>query len=219
MTDLFEAIEAGDEDRARELAAARPELREERDGGGLLPALRALYVGRAALARELLPPDDRLDAAAAATFDRTERLGELLDEDPARVDALSPDGFSPLHLACFGRAAGARRLLIERGADLETLSQADFARVRPIGTAAFTGDADAVRDLLDAGADPNGTGEGGATALHTAAANGDLELVALLLERGAEPARALDDGRIPEQLAREAGHTEAADALATAGAP
>jgi ankyrin repeat protein len=57
------------------------------------------------------------------------------------------------------------------------------------------------RLLLDAGADPNGRGEGGFTALHSAAQNGDDELVALLQERGADPGLATDDGRTPADLA------------------
>ena len=48
--------------------------------------------------------------------------------------------------------------------------------------------------LLDSGADPNGRGEGGLTALHSAAQNEDEELARLLLDRGANPSLAADDG-------------------------
>jgi ankyrin repeat protein len=84
----------------------------------------------------------------------------------------------------FGRAETVR-LLVERGASLERLSEASFARVRPLGTAAFARQLEAARVLLEAGADPNGAGAGGFVPLETAEANGDEELVRLLLEHGA----------------------------------
>jgi len=43
-------------------------------------------------------------------------LTELLAEDPELVDAMSGDGFTPLHLAAFFGQADAVRLLLARGA-------------------------------------------------------------------------------------------------------
>ena len=57
--------------------------------------------------------------------------------------------------------------------------------MRPLGTAAFSGDVDSARVLLEAGADPNGRGAGGGTPLETAQANGNDELQALLTAFGA----------------------------------
>jgi ankyrin repeat protein len=74
---------------------------------------------------------------------------------------------------------------VEHGAPLETVSRASIAQVRPLGTAAFSGDAEAARVLLEAGADPNGAGGGGGTPLQTARENGNEELVGLLEEFGA----------------------------------
>ena len=160
-------------------------------------AMRALYEGDETRARGLLRPDGELSVFEAAAFGRLERLGELLDEDPERVQAFSDDGFTALHLAIFGGEEGAVRLLLERGADPNVLSRADIAKVPPLGTAAFAGSTPIARLLLDSGADPNVRGEGGFTPLHAAAQNGDEELARLLLERGADPAAATDDGRRP----------------------
>jgi len=88
-------------------------------------------------------------------------------------------------------------LLIERGADLEAVSTASFARVRPLGTAAFVRSVPLATLLLDAGADVNGRGEGGFTALHTAASNENAALAQLLLDRGADPSLPTDEGRRP----------------------
>ena len=177
-------------------------------------ALQALYGGDREQAELLLGPDGELNVFDAAAFGRRERLAELLSEQPELVNAFSSDGFTPLHLACFAGGAEAARLLVERGADLEALSEASFVKVRPLGTAAFARDRECAGVLLELGADPNGRGEGGFTPLHTAAQNGDLDFVRLLLRHGADTTVVADDGRIPAALARDAGHEDVAELLA-----
>jgi uncharacterized protein YndB with AHSA1/START domain len=148
------------------------------------PVREALYRGDRGAA-ETAAAAAELDVFDAAALGRRDRLGELLDGDPGLVDALSDDGFTPLHLAAFSGGAETVRLLVERGAPLEKLSTASFAQVRPLGTAVFARQREAVEALLAAGADPNGAGEGGFVPLQTAEANGDDELAGLLREHGA----------------------------------
>jgi ankyrin repeat protein len=143
-----------------------------------------MYEGDKERAARALPTDEELSAAEAAAFGRVDRLRALLDADPERVNEPSPDGFTPLHLALFGGSEAAVRLLIERGADLEAVSTASFAQVRPLGTAVFVRSAPLATILLDAGADPNGESEGGSTPLDAAVQNGDQELIDLLTARG-----------------------------------
>jgi ankyrin repeat protein len=57
--------------------------------------------------------------------------------------------------------------------------------VRPLGTAAFAGQVEAARILLEAGADPNGEDAGENRPLLTAEANGNEELARVLREHGA----------------------------------
>jgi ankyrin repeat protein len=158
-------------------------------------ALEALYAGEAERARELLPPDDELTVFEAAAFGRLNALRRILDDDPADVNAFSGDGFTALHLAVFGGQEEAARLLLERGANPNVVSTNEAVRVAPLGTAAFVRSVPLARLLLDSGADVNGRGEGGFTALHSAAQNGDEELARLLLERGADPSLATEDGK------------------------
>ncbi|HSC48642.1 MAG TPA: ankyrin repeat domain-containing protein [Gaiellaceae bacterium] len=163
-------------------------------------ALQALYVGDEERGRALLPPDEDVSVFEAAAFGRTDRLRELLRDDPSRATAFSDDGFTALHLAVFGRQEEAARVLLDAGADPNVLATSELARVPPLGTAAFVRSVPLARLLLDRGADPNGRGEGGFTALHTAAQNADEALEELLVRRGADPSAATDDGRTPADL-------------------
>src|SRR5438045_125953 len=69
--------------------------------GELSPAMQALYEGDHDRAEELLPPDDELTVFEAAAFGRVQALRAILDADPTQANALSPDGFTRIHLACF----------------------------------------------------------------------------------------------------------------------
>lgn len=200
MTALTDAIAAGDDQQAQRLAVDEPALLEARDEEGHLPAMRALYSRSRELAERLLPADEVLNVHEAAAFGRVGRLAALLAAQPELVGSFSPDGFTPLHLACFSGGAETVRLLVGHGADLEALARSSFAPVRPLGTAAFSRDHMSAKVLLEAGADPNGRGEGGFTPLHSAAQNGDTRLVELLVEHGADPNAAADDGRTPSEL-------------------
>ena len=164
-------------------------------------ALQALYEGDVEKAKELLRPDDELSIFEAAAFGRTERLANILAEDASQAAAFSDDGFTALHLAVFAEQAGAARLLIEHGADVNVRSTGPIARVPPLGTAAFVGSTPLARLLLDAGADVDGRGEGGFTALHAAVQSGNEELVRLLLERGADASLSAADGTRAADLA------------------
>jgi ankyrin repeat protein len=151
-------------------------------------AMQALYDGDRARAERLLPGDEKLDVFHAAAFARTERLRQILAEDPEATRAWSPDGFTALHLAAFSDAEDAARLLVGAGADLEARSRHEtITGVRPLNTCAFARAHRVARVLLEAGADPNGEGERGITPVMAAHAQGDDELARLLVEHGASP--------------------------------
>jgi uncharacterized protein len=204
----YTELKPGYDRQAQELGWAGPQA--------VSPVRDALYRGDRAAA-EALAEGAELDVFDAAALGDTERLDALLAAQPQLAGALSDDGFTPLHLACFSGGAEATRLLVERGAPLERLAESSFARVRPLGTAAFSRDHASAQALLEAGAEPNGTATGGFTPLHSAALNGDAAFVRLLLDHGADRDAVTVDGHTAEQMAREAGHDEVAEMLA--GAP
>ncbi len=82
--------------------------------------------------------------------------------------------------------------------------------------AAERGQHDAVRVMLDLGADPGAADEGGRTALHAAAAEGQLTVIELLLAAGVDASAQDGEGRSALDLAETAGFDDAAQALKAA---
>jgi uncharacterized protein len=154
--------------------------------------LQALYRGEDEEVEKLLAVDPDLDVFEAAAFGRTDRLRELLDEDPSRANAFGEDGFHPLGLACFFANVEAARLLLDRGADVNTLSKNEHVQTAAIHAAAAAQGQDEttryelVKLALEHGADPNLPQGGGFRAIDAARQNGDARVEQLLLEHGAK---------------------------------
>jgi ankyrin repeat protein len=154
--------------------------------------LEALYRGDRETVDELLATDPTLDVFEAAALGRSDRLGELLDEDPSRANLFGDDGFHPLGLACFFGHLDAARLLLDRGANVNALSTNEHVQTAAIHAAAAAAGDEATRYelvklALEHGADPNLPQGGGFRAIDAARQNGDTRVEALLLEHGAAP--------------------------------
>jgi uncharacterized protein len=150
--------------------------------------LQAIYRGDRARADELLAGKPELDVFEASAVGRTDRLHELLDQDPSLANAWAEDGFQPLGLASFFGHVDAARLLVERGADVNSASRNDF-RVAPLHSAVAEKDPglryELAALLLEHGADPNARQQDDFTPLMAADQQGDERLHALLVEHGA----------------------------------
>jgi len=72
----------------------------------------------------------------------------------------------------------------------------------PLHVAAVQGDMEAVRLLIDAGADLNSQGEHGYTPLHEAVEQGHFEVADLLIKSGSDPKKSNVDGETPFDIAR-----------------
>lgn len=147
-----------------------------------------MYRGDQARAEELLASNPELDVFEAAAVGRTERLRELLDEDPSLANAWAKDGFQPLGLASFFGHTDAVRLLLERGAEVNSPSRNEM-KVMPLHSAAATPEPSAryeiAKLLLERGADPNARQQDDFTPLMAADQHGDERLGELLTEYGA----------------------------------
>jgi uncharacterized protein len=149
--------------------------------------LQAIYRGDRDEAERLAAEKD-LDVFEASALGRTERLRELLDADPALANAWADDGFQPLGLASFFGNADAARLLVERGAEVNSASR-NAMKVMPLHSAAAAQDPvvrhEIAQLLLEAGADPNARQQDEYTPLMAADQHGDARLRDLLVEHGA----------------------------------
>ncbi len=158
-----------------------------------------------------------------------ERVQQLIDSDPALAQTPNADGLTPVLWALYTNHAEIAQALLTRipeallsiheaaatGADVNSPARNSLA-VAPLHSALAGPQPDLARRLLAAGADANARQSGHAVPLHTTAYVGLLELTSLLLQHGADPTVANDQGRTPEAVARERGHTEVADVLASA---
>ena len=162
--------------------------------------MQAVYYRRNELLSILLATDPPLDLFEAAALGKPELMARLVDEDPAEMAACSPDGFTPLHLACFFGHFHCAQLLIRRAADVNAVADNPMA-VAPIHSAAAGRHLDIVKLLLNNEACVNARQRGGWTALHAAAMNGDQAMVDALLEAGADAGLESDDGKTASDMA------------------
>jgi ankyrin repeat protein len=142
----------------------------------------------------LIAENPELTIFEAAAAGRTERVRELLHEDPSLANAFGEDGFHPLGLACFFGHVETARVLLEHGADVDALSRNDRIQTAAIHAAAASNEEgtdeatryELVKLVLDNGADPNLQQAGGFRAIDAARQNGDAKVEQLLRDRGAD---------------------------------
>jgi ankyrin repeat protein len=141
---------------------------------------------------------------------------DLLIRAGAKVDAVTDLGVFPLSLACTnGSAVMVGRLLAARGDADAALPSGETALM----TCARTGTTDAVRGLLERGADVDAREtHRGQTALMWAAAGKHPAVVAALVERGADVNAKSTGGFTPLMFAAREGDPESARLLLAAGA-
>jgi uncharacterized protein len=149
--------------------------------------LQAVYRGDRDEA-ERLARGRELDVFEASALGRTERVRELVDADPSLANAWADDGFQPLGLASFFGQPETARVLVERGADVNSASR-NRMKVMPLHSAAAAQDPQVRYEiaelLLEAGADPNARQQDDYTPLMAADQHGDARLRELLVRHGA----------------------------------
>lgn len=198
------AVEAGRSGDVDAALTREPALAAARGGDGVSLLISAYYRGHPEIAERLRADLDALDVFEASAADDLAELRRCLADDPSAVDARSPDGFTPLHLAAFLARPRAARVLLAGGADVDAVAESPSA-VTPLHSAAASRRDDVVRVVLAAGADPDARQAGGFTALQSSALHGDVAMAVALLAHGADPAVRADDGRTALEMARESG--------------
>ena len=149
--------------------------------------LEALHRGDDERVAEPLAQRPELNVFEAAALGKTEGLRQLLAENPESANAYGDDGFQPLPLACFYGHVEAARVLLDHGADPNTLARNEHIRTNALHAAAASENKgpesryELCELLLERGADPS-IPQGGSDfrAIDAARQNGDERLERLL---------------------------------------
>jgi len=200
-------IEDGDYEAVKEMLEEDPGLANAISIDGMTPVLAALYHDHPGIAQLIVSYGAQLKIFDAAAIGRLDRVREILEESPELIEAIAPDGFQPLGLACFFGQEEVVAYLLEAGAKLDSASHNPM-KVMPLHSAVAAGSLEITRLLLKHGAPVNEPQADNFTPLHAAAQNGDIEIVRLLLEAGADPYLRDADGKTAIDLAREGNFTD-----------
>ncbi|HUS14281.1 MAG TPA: ankyrin repeat domain-containing protein [Chloroflexia bacterium] len=214
---MLTAIKAKDVAAVRDLLDRTPALIHHTAEDDETPVLLATYHGAQDITQLLLERGAELNLFEAAAVGDVERLRQLLDAEPAAIQAYSHDGWTLLHLAAhFGRQP-AVEFLLARAADVTAESRNAMTNL-PLH-AALAGRRTAVARLLIAHGSPVQARDSyGLTALHHLAYSGDTELAETVLAAGADLDARDTAGRTALAIAREKEHTALAAILQQHGA-
>jgi ankyrin repeat protein len=165
-------------------------------------------------------PNGRADIAGPASHWRPLLCAVSGEPNPAITQLLLDRGAVPadndLYLAGFADDHKCLRMLLDHAADVRAIAR--MALAAPISR----NDAEGVRLLLEAGADPGQYHDDNgqpSPAIYTAVQSGcSAEIIGLLLTHGAEPGLPGKDGRSPLALATSMGRTDLAAELRRHGA-
>ncbi len=165
----------------------------------------------------IVEADPSLAIFAAAMGGDVARAEELLAANRTLATAVSPDGWTPLHLAAFFGSAEVARVLLNNGASPTARSTNAMANL-PLHAAAAGRHATLVKLLIERGSPANARQHGGWTALHAAAQNGDIELAEILVDAGAEISARAENNQCPLDLALTKGQQRMVEFLEAHGA-
>ena len=178
----------------------------------------------------------------AVTSGRIDEVRRLLADQPSLVATRGPSGASAILLAVYHRRPDIADLFESHGARFDIFEASALGRVDrikailaedptqvsawasdgfyPLGLAAFFGHLDAVRVLLDAGADVHAAARNPMKVqpIHAATASRNMAIVQAVLDAGADPNARQQQGYLPLHEASESGNRAMAELLVSRGA-
>lgn len=198
------------------MVSADPSLVDARDAEGSA-ILTAVYHRQKEIVNLLVARGAALSLFEAAAAGEIERVERLIGESAGDVNAYSPDGWTPLHLAAFFGNAKIVELLLAHDADVTARSRNPNGNT-PLHAALAANQKMAAALLIGHGADLDAADAGGWRPIHLAAANNNLDSLRTLVAQGADLGAKNKDGVSALALAEQKNHKEAAALLKRHGA-
>jgi ankyrin repeat protein len=209
---LLEFIRKGDNAQLEKLLAHHHTLANGKTEQGVSFLLMAAYHRNSGAVDLIRSKKDSIDLYEAAAIGDLPIVKESVEQGKAALNSFSPDGFTPLGLACFFNHLDVAGYLIEKGADVNIHSNNAF-NVAPVHSACSISSYELTALLLQHGAKANVRQAGDVTPLHQAAHNGQTKIALLLLENGANANAKTTKGESPLQMALEKSHYETAQLI------
>jgi uncharacterized protein len=205
LTELFDQIKVKNTVSVTQLLQTFPELLQTTDANNMTPFLFSAYTGATEIIQSILAMNLPLSIWEYAVAGEVTKMKELLAQNQNLLNAYSPDGWTPLHLAAFFGKGAVLEELLQQGAMIDPPSHSPASPGNsPLQAAIARGQTEAVKVLLTHGADVNFVQEpAGLTPLHIAASRPAVEIVKMLLKKGARQDTTTHDGKRPIDFARE----------------
>jgi ankyrin repeat protein len=214
---FHEHVKSGNLEAVQAALAADHTLLDATNEAGQSAFLLSKYYRQAKVADYLLSLNPKLDVFTLCVAGQTPAVLAAIDRSPELLEAHSPDGWTPLHLAAFFVSPELANALIDKGALIDSRSTNSMKNT-PLHAAAAGGATAMVELLLKRGANANLTQEGGWTALHGAAQSGNRAMAETLLAHGANINQRADNNQTPLDMALLKGHHDLVELLEQLGA-
>lgn len=207
--EIIELIKSGDAMRLVKMMDENPALANQKTEQGISLLQFAVYFRNPQVIDVFRKHTRALDLFEASSLGDLETVSALLDKHPEKINSFSPDGFTPLGLACFFGHIDVVKCLTKKGANPNLASNNSF-RVAPIHSASAISHLEIATVLIAHGANVNVRQAQGFTPLHSAAHNGQTALVKLLVDSKANINVKTDAGQTPLEMAIEKNFKETA---------
>lgn len=213
---ITELIKRGNYQQLKTTLDKNPSLAGTMTGQGISLLQLAVYYSNKSVVETIRSFLREITLHEAASLGELDATRKLIENQPELINSFSPDGFTPLGLACFFGQLEVVKFLLENGANPNLTSNNSF-QVAPIHSACAISHFEIAAILIAHGADVNAKQAQGYTPLHSAAHNGKTELVKLLVDNNANTNAKTDSGQTPLEMALEKNFVETAVVLMKSG--
>ena len=213
LFNLLQAFISARQNLIKEIRSSNLKTAQLLNGNSLI--LEALFNDFTDLSKLIRSKTERITLAEASALGELETVKKLISQDKKIVNSWTPDGFTPLSLACaFSGSVDTVKYLLKNGAEVNKVTKNQFIKVAPIHASMFGGRNDILEILLKNGAEPNLPQENEISyPLHEAVLRKDLLAIKILLRYGADRNIITRDGKTALTCANDSGFLEAVKLL------